>query len=82
MDKLRTISPVNMYRKNTYSNPDDYITDEWLRSLDEEVYLTGSTIYRNEVSAYIDGVEGIANVLSKWNSEGGYEYVSTPEDEV
>lgn len=77
-----SISPVNMYRKNTYSNPDEYITDEWLRSLDEEVYLTGSTIYRNEVSAYIDGVEGIANVLSKWNSEGGYEYVSTPEDEV
>lgn len=64
------MSPVNMYRENAYCNPDDYVTDEWLRNLDDEVFIVGGEMYRNEVSSFLDIMEGVDAALKNWQGKG------------
>ena len=65
------ISTINMYRDNKFSNPDEFVTDEWLRSLDDEVFIAGGQMYRDEVEAFLDVIDGMTNVLVRWQSKGG-----------
>ena len=64
------MAPVNMYRENAYCNPDEYITDEWLRNLDDEVFIVGGETYRNEVSSFLDIMDGIDAALKNWQGKG------------
>lgn len=66
------VSPSNMYRKSaacTY-DPNRFITDEWLRELDDEVTLAGGQIYRNEIKGFLEIVTGLTNVLLRWKGNG------------
>lgn len=73
------IAPANMYRANPYCNPEDFLTDEWLRNLDDEIFIAGGEMYRNEVSAFLDVIDGLTSVLIRWKPIGGGNYVSPSE---
>lgn len=73
------ISTINMYRNNQFSNPNEFLTDEWLRKLDDEVFIAGGEMYRYEVSAFLDVIDGMTNVLVRWQPKGGTDYVSASE---
>lgn len=63
------ISPSNFYR-STMANVYDvntFLTDEWLRGLDDEVKITGNYAYKNEVKGFLDVVDGLRQTLCKWN---------------
>jgi len=73
------IAPANMYRKNAFCNPDDFLTDEWLRNLDDEIFIAGGKMYRDEVSEFLEVIDGITNVILRWQPKGGADYVSASE---
>lgn len=63
------ISPSNFYR-STMANVYDvntFLTDEWLRGLDDEVKITGNYAYKNEVKGFLDVVDELRQTLCKWN---------------
>ncbi len=65
------VSPSNMYRKSaacTY-DPNRFVTDEWLRSLDDEVKIAGGHIHRNEIKGFLEIINSLTNVLLKWRGE-------------
>lgn len=67
------VSPANYYRTtsaHTY-NPKVFVTEDWLRSLDDEVKITGAPAYRNEVKGFLEVIDGLSNVLSKWKYDDG-----------
>ena len=76
------IDVSNMYKGRSFCNPDDFLTDEWLRKLDDEVFIAGGEMYRDEVNAFLDVIDGMTNVLLKWQPKGGADYVSSSKEEV
>lgn len=67
------VTPSNLYRSDlgaTY-NPNIFVTEEWLRQLDDEVKLTGGPVYRNEIRGFLEVIDGLTNVLNKWKSKDG-----------
>jgi hypothetical protein len=65
------LDPSNLYRTEFSQkyNPNEFLTDEWLRQLDDEAKVTGSSIYRNEVSGFLEIMEALTNVLLRWRSD-------------
>lgn len=63
------VTPSNFYRSNVTNNYNvsTFLTDEWLRNLDDEVKVTGSLVYRNEVKAFLETVDSLKRTLDKWN---------------
>lgn len=63
------VTPTNFYRSNKTGSYDvnNFLTDEWLRSLDDEVKITGGSIYRNEVKGFLEIIDSLKSVLDKWN---------------
>lgn len=61
-------SPSNFYRHSMSKSydTDQFLTDEWLRNLDDEVQVTGNIIYRNEVKAIVEILESFKRVLDMW----------------
>lgn len=59
-----------MSSQNIYSNDDlkleVFLTDEWLRSLDEEATLCGMKPYQIEVERFFEAIDGLTNVLMRW----------------
>ena len=71
-----SVSPANFYRKvaSKAYNINEFLTDEWLRDLDDEVKVTGNYIYRNEVKGFLEIIGNLREVLLKWgglSDEGG-----------
>ena len=66
------VSPVNFYRKDRKDiyDPNTFITDEWLTSLDDEVKVTGGLVYRNEVRGFLEIMNSLTNVLLRWKGNG------------
>lgn len=65
------VDPSNFYRKSrdvTY-DPKVFITDEWLRALDDEPVLAGGMIYRNEIKGFLEIIDSLTNVLVKWKGD-------------
>ena len=65
------VDPSNFYRKSrdvTY-DPNVFVTDEWLRALDDEPKVAGSPIYRNEIKGFLEIINSLTNVLLKWRGE-------------
>lgn len=80
------INPSNLYRTDlgTTYNPNVFVTDEWLRNLDDEVKLTGGLVYSNEIRGFLEIIDGLTNVLEKWKSDSGgnKDYVSTSKTKI
>lgn len=66
------IDPSNLYRreKKYIYDPKTFVTEEWLRSLDDEVKVTGGHIHRNEVRGFLEIMNSLTNVLMRWKGEG------------
>ena len=65
------LSPSNFYRtskEDTY-NPNVFITDEWLRDLDDEAKVAMNKVYRDEIKGFLEAINGITNVLLKWRGD-------------
>ena len=65
------LSPSNFYRKSkddTY-DPKVFVTDEWLRDLDDEVKFAGNATYRSEIKGFLEIIDSVTNVLTKWKGE-------------
>lgn len=65
------ITPSNLYRKSkdvTY-DPEVFITDEWLRNLDDEVIIAGNRLYRDEIKGFLEVIDSLSNVLFKWKGD-------------
>ena len=62
-----SVSPANFYGKDKYSlNVNEFLTDEWLRKLDDEVFIAGGEMYRKEITSFLETVEGLADAFGKW----------------
>lgn len=66
------VTPSNFYRssKSISYDVNTFLTDEWLRNLDDEVKVTGSYAYRNEVKGFLEVVDDLKQTLSRWNALG------------
>lgn len=69
--KYCNVTPSAFYTARTkhYYDPEQFITDEWLMSLDDECKIATSQMYRNEVKAFLEAIEGLSNVLNKWRGD-------------
>jgi len=77
-----SIDVSNMYKNNAYCNPDTFLTDEWLRNLDDEVFIAGGHMYQDEVNSFLDTIEGMTNVLMRWKPKGGTDYVLASKTQI
>lgn len=66
------VSPVNFYRSDRkfIYDPNVFVTEEWLRELDDEVKITGGLLHRNEVKGFLEIMNSLTNVLNRWKVEG------------
>jgi hypothetical protein len=65
------LTPSNFYRKSkddTY-NPKVFVTDEWLRDLDDEAKIASNKLYRDEIKGFLEIIDSLTNVLLKWKGE-------------
>lgn len=62
------VDPSNLYKKDKKHIYDvnTFVTDEWLRELDDEVKITGGLIHRNEVKAFLEIMDSLTSVLLRW----------------
>jgi hypothetical protein len=56
---------------NLYSRPDKYdinrfVTDEWLRQLDDEVVLVGMKAYKTEIKRFFETIDNLTATLVRW----------------
>ena len=63
------ISPQNLYMHREINDPRHFLTDEWLRALDDEPVLAGGMIYRNEIKGFLEIIDSLTNVLLKWKGD-------------
>lgn len=63
------ISPQNLYMHRDLNDPRYFLTDEWLRDLDDEPVVSGNLIYRNEIKGFLEIIDGLTNVLLKWKTD-------------
>ena len=63
------ISPQNLYMHRELNDPRYFLTDEWLRDLDDEPVVSGNLIYRNEIKGFLEIIDGLTNVLLKWKTD-------------
>lgn len=56
----------NIYNQPNYYSLDHFLSDEWLRKLDEEVKLCGIPAYNNEVKRFFEAMDNLTNVLVRW----------------
>lgn len=62
-----SVASSNFYRKDEHSlNINAFLTDEWLKKLDDEVFIAGGEMYRKEIISFLEIVEGLADAFSKW----------------
>lgn len=66
------IDPSNLYKKEKKNMYDvnTFVTDEWLRSLDDEVKVTGGILHRNEVKGFLEIMDSLTSVLMRWKGSG------------
>lgn len=65
------LDPSNFYRTKDkhYLDPNVFVTDEWLRDLDDEVKVAGGSIYRNEIKGFLEVIDSLTGVLDKWKPD-------------
>lgn len=65
------ISPSNLYRKSDaiVYDPRTFVTDEWLRDLDDEAKIATNKLYRDEIKGFLEVIDSLTNVLLKWRGE-------------
>ena len=63
------IAPQNLYMNKEMNDPRYFVTDEWLRELDDEPKLAGSLVYRNEIRGFLEIIDSLTNVLLKWKGD-------------
>lgn len=63
------VTPSAFYQSREYYDPDIFVTEEWLMSLDDECKIATSQMYRNEVKAFLEAIDGLTSVLNKWKGE-------------
>lgn len=63
------IAPQNLYMNKEINDPRHFLTDEWLRDLDDECKIAGNIIYRNEIKGFLEIINSLTNVLLKWRGE-------------
>lgn len=65
------VDPSNLYKRDRACvyDPKVFVTDEWLRDLDDEVKLAGGHIYRNEIKGFLEVINSLTNVLLKWRGD-------------
>lgn len=63
------IAPQNLYMNKEMNDPRYFLTDEWLRDLDDECKVAGNLIYRNEIKGFLEIINSLTNVLLKWRGE-------------
>ena len=67
------IAPQNLYMNREINDPRAFVTDEWLRDLDDEVKVAGGLMYRNEIRGFLEIIDSLSNVLLKWKGKGDEE---------
>lgn len=63
------IAPQNLYMNKEMNDPRYFLTDEWLRDLDDECKVAGNLIYRNEIKGFLEIINSLTNVLLKWRGD-------------
>ena len=65
------IHPSNLYRtsKDSLYDPKVFVTDEWLRDLDDEPIIAGNKLYRDEIKGFLEVIDSLTNVLLKWKGD-------------
>lgn len=65
------LSPSNFYRKSkdTTYDPKVFVTDEWLRDLDDEAKIAANKLYRDEIKGFLEIIDSLTNVLLRWRGE-------------
>lgn len=60
-------------RSNLYVYPElkleNFVTDEWLRELDEEAKVCGTEAYRMSIEHLFEVIDDLANVLVRWGAK-------------
>lgn len=56
---------------NIYSQPEKFdinrfVTNEWLRQLDDEVVLCGMKAYKTEIIRFLENIDNLTGVLLRW----------------
>jgi hypothetical protein len=63
------ISPQTLYMNREMNDPRYFVTDEWLRDLDDEPVVAGNLLYRNEIKGFLEVIDSLTNVLLKWKGD-------------
>lgn len=63
------IAPQNLYMNKEINDPKVFVTDEWLRDLDDEAIIAGSKLYRDEIKGFLDVIDSLSRVLLKWKGD-------------
>ncbi len=63
------IHPSNLYMNREINDPKVFVTDEWLRDLDDEAKVAGNKLYRDEIKGFLEVIDSLTNVLLKWKGE-------------
>lgn len=56
----------NIYAHPELYNTDEFVTDDWLRMLDDETILCGVPAYSLVVKRFFEVVDNLTNVLVRW----------------
>ena len=60
------VTPEALYMSPELYDPNKFVSDEWLRELDEEVSLCSQEGFRIEVSRFFEELETFISILGKW----------------
>lgn len=63
------IAPQNLYMNKEMNDPRHFVTDEWLRDLDDEPVIAGNKLYRDEIKGFLEVIDSLTNVLLKWKGD-------------
>lgn len=63
------IAPQNLYMNKEMNDPRYFVTDEWLRNLDDEAIIAGNKLYRDEIKGFLEIIDSLTNVLLKWKGD-------------
>ena len=67
--KFEKLGIKNLYMNKEMNDPRYFVTDEWLRDLDDETIIAGSKLYRDEIKGFLEVIDSLANVLLKWKGD-------------
>lgn len=63
------VKPETLYNQRELYDINNFLTEEWLSKLDDDVKLSGEYSYRNEIVRFLEMVNIMSGVLKEWNGD-------------